>query len=99
MRDTISLISLSGSLGFIISPDLLMKLDLDIGDVVEFEIFEIIKGKKPRKISVYMTRKIFTIGGGSKGVVVKHYIVKEFELKAGDILSVNIKGEKELVSQ
>jgi len=37
-----------------------------------------------------VTKKIITIGGGSKGVTIKNNIVKEFELKTGDILGVDI---------
>lgn len=41
-----------------------------------------------------MTKKIITIGGGSKGVTIKNNLVKEFELITGDILGINIKVPK-----
>ncbi len=37
-----------------------------------------------------MTRKVFTIGGGSKGATIKHNIVKKFELYAEDIIGVDV---------
>ena len=62
--------------------------------MTEINIFEIIKGNEPRPISVFMTKKIITIGGGSKGVTIKNNLVKEFELITGDILGINIKVPK-----
>ena len=86
MRDTVTITSVGRSRGFTINPDLLKKSELDLGELAEIEIYEIIKGDDPRPISVFMSRKIITIGGGSKGVTIKHNVVKQFKLKRGDII-------------
>ncbi len=90
LRDTVSIITVGRSLGFTIGPDILKKLALKLGETIEIEIFEVRSGKKPIKTSLFMTRKIITIGGGSKGVTIKSNIVKELSLKAKDVLGVNI---------
>ena len=91
MKDTVNITSIGCSIGFTISPDLLSKLGIDLGDLVEFEIYEIIKGRDPRPISVFMSRKIITIGGGSKGVTIKTNVAKQFEIQAGDMVGVDVK--------
>ncbi len=93
MKDTVNITSIGRSIGFTINPDLLSKLGIDLGDLAEIEIYEIVKGKDPRPISIFMSRKIITIGGGSKGVTIKNNIVKQFELKAGDMVGVDVKLE------
>ncbi|MFX1297311.1 MAG: hypothetical protein ACFFD2_20960 [Promethearchaeota archaeon] len=92
MRDTVTITSVGRSIGFTIAPDLLKKSELKLGELAEIEIYEIIKGTEPRPISVYMSRKIISVGGVSKGVTIKHNVAKEFKLKVGDMIGIDIKG-------
>lgn len=93
MRDTVKLTPLGNSLGFTIVPAIHEALKLEWGDSVEVRLIEIIEGEKRTPISGYMTRKVIKIGGASKGVSIKKIFVEQYNLKVGDVLSVDIKKE------
>ncbi len=91
MRDTVTLTSIGGSIGFTISPTMLNDLGIDLGDSVEIELKQIYRqSENPLDVSTFMRRKIIKVGGGSKGVIIKKNIVKQFKLEPGINIGIDI---------
>ena len=90
MRDVVLLTESGKTVGFSIQPSFLKDLNIEHGDNVEIEIFKEYQGKE----SVTFTRPLVNIGG-SKGVTIRYWLVKDLKLKVGETLSVDIRNPKE----
>jgi antitoxin component of MazEF toxin-antitoxin module len=86
MRDTILITESGGTLGFIIQSHIIGGLELDIGDLVEIEIFKPIGDKQ----SYTMTRQVRWVGS-SRGVSIRYFVAEKLELEAGDVVEVDIR--------
>ena len=92
MKDTVTLTSIGGSVGFTLSPVILDDLRLDIRDSVEIELTQVYReGENPLNISTFMRRKIIKVGGGSKGVIIKKNIVRQLKLEPGTNVGIDVK--------
>lgn len=85
MKDAVLLTATGKTIGFTIQPEILKELDLDLNNLARIEIFKEHEGKK----SLIMTQSIRNTGG-SKGVSIRYYVVQKLDLKAGDVLEVDI---------
>ncbi len=86
MKDTVLLIESGRTLGFIIQSHIIDGLELDVGDLVEIEIFKAVENKP----SHTMTRQVRWVGS-SKGVSIRYYVAEKLDLNAGDVIEVDIR--------
>ena len=90
MKDVIYLTDSGGTMGFTVQKEILEGLEVDIGDMVEIELFIEFKGES----SFTITRPLRYVGG-SKGITLKKKLINELNLKPKDSIRIDIRLPKE----
>lgn len=86
MKDVVYLTESGGTMGFTIQKEFLDQLDVNLGDMLEVELFIEFKGEP----SFPITRPLRVVGG-SKGITLKKKLVKELKLNVNDSIRVDIR--------
>ena len=90
MKLTVKLGSIGNSLGFPLKPKILEALELELGDLVEIEIYTIWKENDSQEVSIFTVRSLVS-AGSSKGISVDSSIVDRFGLEPKDLLGIEVK--------
>ena len=90
MKDGVILRGNGGTLTYTIQPLILDSLGLEWKDPVEFDVIN-----EDGDILMTLTRPLRKMGRGSMGVSIRFYVAMKLNLKANDVIQVDIrKGEK-----